>query len=194
MGTKAIKIGLGEKDIPRLNPATIDAACYAGELQAFIVKPTHLHPFFTMTNKGLPRRRRPPIGERRIRTFEGDNQQIYSLPPLAAWVPLPVKRQTYSTIQAITPFVNRAKGICPNRFLTHPRSDRYSCTRCRLSSAVEHVTCNLGVVSSILTVGFWRCTSVCRFFMFRRDGRPSSRTLQTVQRNRGMIPRRIPFR
>jgi hypothetical protein len=97
MGAKAIEIGLREKDIPRLNPATIDAACYAGELQAFIVKPTHLYPFFTMTNKGLPRRRRPPIGERRIRTFEGDNQQIYSLPPLAAWVPLPVKRQTYNT-------------------------------------------------------------------------------------------------
>ena len=28
----------------------------------------------------------PDGGERRIRTSEGERQQIYSLPPLAAWV------------------------------------------------------------------------------------------------------------
>ena len=37
----------------------------------------------------------PPVaasgsgGGGRIRTYEGMSQQIYSLPPLAAWVPLP---------------------------------------------------------------------------------------------------------
>src|SRR3954469_11926925 len=35
-------------------------------------------------------------GGGRIRTFEGVSRQIYSLLPLAAWVPLPEKRAAYS--------------------------------------------------------------------------------------------------
>ncbi len=32
-------------------------------------------------------------GEGRVRTFEGKCQQIYSLSPLAAWVPLHTKKE-----------------------------------------------------------------------------------------------------
>ena len=32
-------------------------------------------------------------GEGRVRTFEGVCQQIYSLSPLAAWVPLHIKKE-----------------------------------------------------------------------------------------------------
>lgn len=37
-------------------------------------------------------------GGGRIRTYEGVSQQIYSLPPLAAWVPLRVREARYFTI------------------------------------------------------------------------------------------------
>ena len=35
-------------------------------------------------------------GGDRIRTYEGMSQQIYSLPPLAAWVPLPKMSRVFS--------------------------------------------------------------------------------------------------
>src|ERR1700693_1902090 len=43
-----------------------------------------------------PRVRTPHGGGGRIRTYEGVSRQIYSLLPLAAWVPLREKRAAYS--------------------------------------------------------------------------------------------------
>ncbi len=40
-------------------------------------------------------------GGGRIRTYEGISQQIYSLPPLAAWVPLPKMSRVFSGRTAV---------------------------------------------------------------------------------------------
>ena len=58
-----------------------------GEARDSVYKHTLTEPNPSLT-KFKGKRRSKDGGEGRVRTFEGIRQQIYSLSPLAAWVPL----------------------------------------------------------------------------------------------------------
>src|ERR1700678_4336469 len=58
-------------------------------------------------------------GGGRIRTYEGISQQIYSLPPLAAWVPLHKMSRVFCGSHPLLSMSNEHPGLCRLKLAIH---------------------------------------------------------------------------